>query len=133
MTSEGDRAGGAARVSAKVLIVEDDAVVALALGDYLDRRRYAVVGIAANAQQALAIAEEASPDLVIMDVNLSDTIDGVTIARELHRKYAAKIVFATAAGDRVASDGRDIASAILVKPYAASEVVDVLDRLLRAA
>ncbi|MGE0746886.1 MAG: response regulator [Rhodospirillales bacterium] len=113
--------------------MEDDAVVALALGDYLDRRRYAVVGIAANAQQALAIAEEALPDLVIMDVNLSDTIDGVTIARELHRKYAAKIVFATASGDRVASDGRDIASAILIKPYAASEVADVLDRLLRAA
>lgn len=120
-------------MSAKVLIVEDDAVVALALGDYLDRRRYAVIGIAANAQQALAIAEETSPDLVIMDVNLSDAIDGITIARELHGKFASKIVFATASGDRVANDGRDIASAILIKPYAASEVADVLDRLLTAA
>lgn len=66
--------------SPKVLIVEDDAIVQLHLRVLLEELGYAVVGIAANGDDALIGAGANPPDLVIMDIRLKGKRDGIETA-----------------------------------------------------
>jgi diguanylate cyclase (GGDEF)-like protein/PAS domain S-box-containing protein len=83
-----------------ILIVEDEKIIALDILRRLERFGYEVVGTAVDAEQALAIAEEQRPDLVLMDVVLSGTDkDGIHVAADLRRRLGLAIVFITAYAD----------------------------------
>lgn len=98
--SESDRsAGRAGEAIAKILIVEDDHLVAITNEDVLLEAGFEVTGIAASADEAIRMATATIPDLVVMDVTLAGARDGVDAALELFRDRGIRCVFATAHHD----------------------------------
>jgi len=83
----------------RVLIVEDEALVALDVEDQLRRLGYEVAGVADTEETALAAARASRPDLVLMDVQLRGGSDGVAAAARLRAEADVPVVFLTAFAD----------------------------------
>ncbi len=83
----------------KVLIVEDEAIVAADLANKLDRMGYRVIGSVACGEGALAIAGELRPDVVLMDIQLSGALDGIETGARMRRAYDLPVVYLTAHSD----------------------------------
>ena len=83
----------------RILVVEDEAVVALDVEGRLRRLGYQVVGIADSYASALAQAAAVRPDLVLMDIALRDGADGIAAAERLRAELAVPVVFVTAFAD----------------------------------
>lgn len=83
----------------KILVVEDERVVATDIEDCLNKLGYAVVGAAASGPGAIRCAVETAPDLVLMDIKLKGAMDGVDAAGELHGRLGIPVVFLTAYAD----------------------------------
>ena len=84
---------------ADILIVEDEAVVAADLAGKLERAGYRSVGIAADGIDAVETAKAMAPDLVLMDIRLSGTIDGIDTAAKIRAFRNVPIVYLTAHSD----------------------------------
>ena len=101
-----------------VLLVEDETIVSLYLEDLLTDLNYQILGPAADAAQAEALAAQQQPDIAIVDVSLKGGKDGVQLAAELRALYGTSIIFLSGY-DHVAGreDVRRVApAAILQKP-----------------
>src|SRR4051812_30300206 len=83
----------------RILIVEDDYLVALELEHFLLEVGFDVIGIAATADAAVNKATSDKPDLVIMDIRLAGVRDGVDAAIEIYRTHGIPSIFATANTD----------------------------------
>lgn len=80
----------------RVLLVEDEYLVATHAQVALAEAGFAVVGIAASAEEAIALARSHEPELVIMDIRLAGTGDGMEAALDLYRLHGIRCIFATA-------------------------------------
>lgn len=80
----------------RVLIVEDEAIVADDLEHQVRQLGYEVAGVAASGPEAIALAEENSPDIVLMDIQLQGAMTGTETANIIQRNTGAAIVFVTA-------------------------------------
>jgi DNA-binding NarL/FixJ family response regulator len=83
----------------KVLIVEDDALVAMSIREVLSLIGVEVVGVAASVNDALCLAQNTHPDLAIFDVQLAGKRDGIEGAALLREIVDVPVVFLTAKGD----------------------------------
>lgn len=83
----------------RLLIVEDEIIIALDLKAQLQRLGYDVIGLAANGDEALQLAEAQRPDLVLMDLVLRGPVDGAQTADQLRERYGLPVVFITAYSD----------------------------------
>jgi PAS domain S-box-containing protein len=110
--------------SPKILIVEDEQVVALDLERSLSGLGYRIVGVADNGRQAVQLAEANQPDLVLMDVRLRGPMDGITAAHEIRRRCQAPVVYTTAyTNDETIERAKASAPfGFLVKPYRTKEL-----------
>ena len=86
---------------ARILIVEDERIVANDLRGRLDRIGYDVVGMACTGEDAIARAREHLPDIVLMDITLKGAMDGVEAAEEIGRASDIPVIFMTAHSDDV--------------------------------
>jgi len=88
----------------KVLIVEDEQILAMDVRAQLSDLGYDVVGIARTGKEALRLSNERRPDLVLMDIQLQGSMDGIAAAGEIARQWHIPVVFMTAfAGDETLS------------------------------
>ena len=85
--------------NSKILIVEDESIVALDIKMSLESLRYIVTGIAKNFTQALDKIEVLLPELILMDINLKKSKDGINTAHEIQKKYNIPIIYLTAYTD----------------------------------
>lgn len=85
--------------TANILICEDERLVARDIEACLKRHGYNVVGIASNAEEALELAEEKSPDLALMDIRLKGELSGIEIAAVLSNQYEIPSIYLTAYAD----------------------------------
>ncbi|MGD9374733.1 MAG: response regulator [Anaerolineae bacterium] len=84
---------------ARILIVEDDNIIALELEDRLRLLGYTVAGIVASGEAAIARAQETQSDLVLMDIRLRGGMDGVEAAGEIRRRWGIPVIYVTAYAD----------------------------------
>ncbi len=103
---------------ARVLIVEDEGIVALDLRERLTGLGYEVVAVESRAEGAVRKAAELRPDVILMDVRLKGEADGVEAALEIRRRQDTPIVYLTAFADpaTVRKVMADSPSAYLLKP-----------------
>ncbi|HEX2494051.1 MAG TPA: diguanylate cyclase, partial [Steroidobacter sp.] len=94
-----------------ILVVEDEGIVARDLQESLTHLGYTVVGVASEGAQAVRMAEQRHPELVLMDVSLRGEIDGVEAAVRIHERTGAPVVFLTSH-----SDPRTIQRAVSADP-----------------
>ena len=84
---------------ARVLVAEDDFLIAMQTEDALSAAGLQVVGTAVSAEEAIAMATQERPVLVVMDIRLAGRNDGIDAARELFQQLKIRCIFATANDD----------------------------------
>jgi CheY-like chemotaxis protein len=84
----------------KILILEDDVLVACSLREVLSLVGYKVTGIAATVSDALCLAEKTVPDLAIVDVRLPGNRDGIEGAELLQQQFGMRVIFLTGEIDK---------------------------------
>jgi DNA-binding NarL/FixJ family response regulator len=83
-----------------ILIVEDDYLIAMQAEDALVEAGFTLTGVAASAEQAVAMAKSNPPALAIMDIRLAGKRDGVDAALELFNTQNIRCIFASAHADQ---------------------------------
>ena len=109
----------------RVLVVEDQALLAMELDFVLRESGHEVVGCAMDAAEALALAEETRPDVALVDINLRDGLSGPDIARRLIQDHGAVVVFLTANPEQI-PEGFSGAIGVVVKPFDAQTLREVV-------
>ena len=85
--------------AARVLIVEDEGILALGIADMLECSGHQVVEMVDNGDDAIACVAEHRPDLVLMDIHLRGEKDGVATAEILRQRFGLPLIFLTAFTD----------------------------------
>ena len=117
------------RPSAKrVLVAEDEAIIRLDLAEMLGDAGYDVVGQAGDGEQAVAMALDLRPDIVILDVKMP-VMDGITAAEQIGKERICPVVMLTAFSQtELVERARDAGvMAYIVKPFTAGDVTPALD------
>jgi len=83
----------------KILIVEDESIIAEDISDSLISLGYRITGMVYSGEEAIEAAARCRPDLVLMDVNLQGEIDGITAAAEIRARFQIPVVYLTAYAD----------------------------------
>jgi two-component system, response regulator PdtaR len=111
-----------------VLVVEDEALIRLDLAEMLTEEGYVVAGEAGDGEQAVELARQLRPDLVIMDIKMPK-VDGIAAAATIVDDRIAPVVMLTAFSQReLITQARDAgAMAYLVKPFARHELVPAIE------
>ena len=102
----------------KVLVVEDEGLIAHDISTRLEAMGHQVVGIAGTAEEALEMVADA--DIVLMDIRIDGPADGVDAAARIRDRFHLPVVFLTAHSDRPTLDRAKVTGAFgyLVKPIA---------------
>ena len=103
----------------RILIVEDDFLVATEMEVALSDAGFAIAGVAASGENAIALATRQDPDLAVVDIRLAGDGDGVDTALELSRVHGVHCIFATAHSDPDTRARAQAAASLgwLQKPY----------------
>jgi CheY-like chemotaxis protein len=116
-----------ATVGTKVMIVEDEAVVALHLRQELTKLGYFVAGVATSGEQALKMVYEVFPDIILMDIHIQGEIDGIETTKKIPRYLHIPVIYLTAYSEdsTLKRAGETYPYGYLIKPF--------LDRELHAS
>ena len=104
-------------VSTRVLIIEDEPIIALDIQDLVERCGHSVVGIAATEAEAVAIAEAEKPGLVLADINLGAGGDGASAVARILRHLTAPVIFVTAYPERLLTGEAVEPAFVITKPF----------------
>jgi PAS domain S-box-containing protein len=122
-------------MTGKILIVEDEPIVALDLQQELEQFGCEVVALAQSANEALLAAEEFKPELALMDLHIVGSLDGIQTARLLRDAYQIPSVFLTAFSDdaTIARAVREMPYGYLTKPFQTRELKATIEVALYKA
>ncbi|MDX6287331.1 MAG: two-component system, response regulator PdtaR [Frankiales bacterium] len=112
----------------RVVVAEDEGLIRLDLVEMLREEGYDVVGEASDGQQAIELAEQHKPDLVILDIKMP-VLDGITAAERIADARIAPVVILTAFSQReLVERARDAgAMAYLVKPFTKADLLPAIE------
>jgi DNA-binding response OmpR family regulator len=110
----------------KVMIAEDDLMMADMLEDVLVDSGYEVCGIARTVQEAVELGNRHKPDLAILDIRLAEGGIGTDIAARLNRHGSLGVLYASGDAGHVGLTKAD-GEACIAKPYRATDVVRALE------
>jgi AmiR/NasT family two-component response regulator len=118
----------AAATRLRVLVAEDEALIRLDLAEMLAEAGYDVVGQASNGEQALDMARELVPDVVMMDVKMP-VLDGISAAERIGKERIAPVVMVTAFSQKaLVEQARDAGvMAYVVKPFTQADLPPAID------
>jgi len=112
------------KLSARVVVAEDEAIVRLDLREILEEEGFEVVGETGRGDEALQLIRDLEPDLAILDIKMPG-LDGLSVARQVAPERKTAVLVLTAFSQRSAiEEARDAgAMAYLIKPFQRSELV----------
>ncbi|HLN33216.1 MAG TPA: PAS domain S-box protein [Gemmataceae bacterium] len=118
--------------NARVLVVEDEAVVAMDIEHRLINLGHTVVGVTARGEEAVRLAKELRPDLILMDIHLQGDMDGVTAAEQIQECFEVPVVYVTAHADEVTIQRAKISGPFgyVLKPFDERELRTVIEMAL---
>ncbi len=111
-----------------ILVAEDEPLIRLDIVEMLTESGYAVVGEAGDGEEAVRLAEQLRPDLVVMDIKMP-VLDGISAAERIVSAKIAPVVLLTAFSQReLVERARDAgAMAYVVKPFTAADLIPALE------
>jgi response regulator NasT len=117
-----------ARMTARLLIADDEALIRFHIREVLLALGYLIVGEAADGQQAVAITRQVRPDLVLLDYKMP-YLDGLEVATILHREGLAPVILLTASASRELAERARVAGVFgcLVKPFRDTDLLPLIE------
>ena len=113
----------------RVLIIEDNPLIAADIEQCLNNINFIVSGTAYNFFDALSQLEKNTPDVVLMDINLGDEKDGIDIGKIINEKYFLPFVYLTSNSDRATIERAKITrpSGYIIKPFDEKDLLAALE------
>jgi len=114
---------------AKILIVEDESIVALNIQNRLEGIGYTVVANLTSGEAAIQSVEETQPDLVLMDIKLKGKVDGIEAARQIRSRFHIPVVYLTAYTDEETINRAKISQSYgyILKPFEARDLCTTIE------
>ena len=110
----------------RVLIVEDEAIIALCIRLTLLEAGHEIMGPAARLDECLTLVEKTVPDLALIDIGLESGGSGIDVARVLHERWRVMSIYVSA-HDAQARENPDAAVGCLSKPFATASLVGTVE------
>ncbi len=120
----------AAEIATDVLIIEDEALIAMELELLLGDLGHRVIGVARTHSKALSLAKAHAPGLILADIHLADNSSGLDAVNELLRTFQVPVVFITAYPERFLTGERPEPAFLIAKPFQPSAVSAVVSQAL---
>lgn len=116
----------------RILVVEDERIIAMDIQDRLRRWGYEVPEIAASGEEALIKTDKIQPNLVLMDIKLQGDMDGIEAAKEIQNRFKVPIIYVTAyADDTTMNRVRETEPCgIILKPFGERELHSTIESVL---
>lgn len=119
----------------KILIVEDENIIALDIRAMLEDLGYRISAIVSSGEESIQKASKMKPDLVLMDIKLKGSLDGVSAGQEIFRQFQIPIVYLTAYSDQATinriNNGRNGNPSIVInKPFDEGELQTIINTTL---
>ena len=113
----------------RIMVVDDESLIAMALNDQLEFLGHEVVATASGAQEAVTLAADRQPDLVLMDVYLGGGMDGIDAAEQINLRRPTPVIILTGFPDKALVErGRSRGVvAHLLKPIDLDDLRDAID------
>lgn len=105
------------QTKARILIIEDEAVIAMDLSDLVTAAGHQVCGVESTATGAVRTAERERPDLVLADIQLADGSSGIDAVKDILASFSVPVIFITAFPDRLLTGERPEPTFLITKPY----------------
>lgn len=117
----------------KILIIEDEVVVAKSIGKILSNNGYGIVGFASNYKEAKEKLLTSNPDLILCDINLNDSKTGIDLMNEFDAKFNVPFIFITAyTDDKTISEAEKLQPQnYLTKPFSEKQLLVSVERVFR--
>jgi two-component system, response regulator PdtaR len=115
-----------------IFIVEDELIEAEDMRQTLEKQGYSVTGIARSGESALAALRKNQPDLVLMDIHIAGTMDGIDTAERIHFLYQIPVIFLTAHADETTLGRAKITEpyGYILKPFDERELHSAIEMAL---
>lgn len=109
----------------KVLIIEDELIVAEDLKEILERASYEVIGIAVDQEETARLLETHLPDLLLVDISIKGKTDGIQLASRIRDQYLIPFIYITSYATRSVIEQAKLTqpAAYIVKPYKEQDVL----------
>ncbi|HTY21696.1 MAG TPA: response regulator [Desulfomonilaceae bacterium] len=119
----------------RILVVEDDRIIASSLRMILEKLGYEVTALASTGQAAIREAEETKPDLVLMDIVLDGEMDGIEAARVIRSHLDIPIIYLTAHADHAMRERAAVTQPFgyLLKPIMKDDLRQMVEGALSTA
>lgn len=115
----------------KVLIIEDDAIIATDLKKILEDRGHQVIAVARTVDEAMSCTQEEPPELVLADVQLADGSSGIDAVRHILKEFGQMpIIFVTAFPERLLTGQRPEPAFLITKPYRNEQVASAVSQAM---
>lgn len=118
----------------RILIVEDESIVAMNESEMMHELGYEVIGIAMSGEVAIQRAGRDKPDLILMDIKLLGDMNGCEAALRIRELYQIPIVYVTAYGDKETSKSGNFSVpegfGYIVKPFTKDELESEIKRIM---
>jgi signal transduction histidine kinase/CheY-like chemotaxis protein len=116
----------------RILVVEDEGIVALDVRDRLTGMGYEVSEVTDRGEAALALVESGRPDLVLMDIRLKGGMDGIAAAAEIRRRWGVPVIFLTAYSENRTLQRAKLAEpfGFIIKPFEDREIQSAIEMAL---
>jgi DNA-binding NarL/FixJ family response regulator len=113
----------------KILIVEDECIVATDLKQRLENMGHEIVGIEVDGESAIETALETEPDIIIMDITLKGDIDGIETAQKIHNKNDIPIIYLSGSSDKktVKRAEKTKPNGYILKPFAEKKIRNAIE------
>jgi PAS domain S-box-containing protein len=113
----------------KVMVVEDESIVAIDIGQRLEGLGYEVTATVSTGEKAIEMAEKTNPDLILMDIVLKGKIDGIEAAKEIGEQFSIPVVYLTAYSDEKTLKRAKLTGPFgyIIKPFEDRELHSVIE------
>jgi CheY-like chemotaxis protein/DNA-directed RNA polymerase specialized sigma24 family protein len=120
----------AAQIATDILIIEDEALIALDLENIVEGLGHRTIGIARTRTEAIALAQKKRPGLILADIQLADGSSGLEAVNDLLTTFEVPVIFITAYPERFLTGERPEPAFLVSKPYQQSTVSALVSQAL---
>jgi len=113
----------------RVLVVEDEPIIAQDISDFLIEAKYTCVGIAHNSENAFDLLINRSPDIALLDINIGGNLDGIDLGKVIREKYKIPFIFLTSLSDKKTLDKAKLTLpyGYIVKPFKGRDLISAIE------